>query len=91
MTMAANEIEQVKLPSEWYAWRVVRMLGEGAYGTVYQAQRRAGSKILTSAIKIIRVTAQGGELSGLATELGGKDYIVEYYRDIVDNYVREIT
>lgn len=88
--MAANEIEQVKLPSEWYAWRVVRMLGEGAYGTVYQAQRRAGSKILTSAIKIIRVTAQGGELSGLATELGGKDYIVEYYRDIVDNYVREI-
>ena len=88
--MAANEIEQVKLPSEWYAWRVVRMLGEGAYGTVYQAQRRAGSKILTSAIKIIRVTAQGGELSGLATELGGKDYIVEYYRDIVDNYVQEI-
>ena len=90
MTMAANEIEQVKLPSEWYAWRVVRMLGEGAYGTVYQAQRRAGSKILTSAIKIIRVTAQGGELSGLAAELGGKDYIVEYYRDIVDNYVQEI-
>ena len=42
-------------------WRIVRKLGEGSFGTVYEIQREEFGQTYTAALKIITVPRSGAE------------------------------
>lgn len=62
----------------WPGWRVVRELGRGSYGTVYEIQRQNGPYIEKSALKIIHVPENQSELEQLRIS-GLKEESTENY------------
>lgn len=46
-------MESIRIP--WNDWKVVRQLGKGSYGTVYEIERTIGSYTEKSAMKVISI------------------------------------
>ena len=83
-------MDQPKLPQKWSEWKLIEKIGEGAYGAVYKAERVAGTDLVYSAIKIIQIPREDTELNEMLRVLGKDASVREYYRDMVDGYIREI-
>ncbi len=77
-------------PSVWPEWRIVKQLGRGSFGVVYQAVRKDHNVESTSAIKVISIPSDSSEVDSLRSE--GLDYsgTKTYFKGIVDDFVREI-
>ena len=55
-----------KLPvSVWPEWKIIEKIGEGSFGKVYKAQRTEQGKIFYSAVKVITIPSNAGELSSV--------------------------
>ena len=80
----------VKLPETWKDWTLTELIGEGSFGTVYKAERRSGENVFFSAIKIIEIPRGQAELTHLMREMSGEDSAREYYRSMVEDYLKEI-
>ena len=47
-------MEEERYPSlPWQGWKIVKKLGRGGYGSVYQAQRNSAGVMEDAAIKVI--------------------------------------
>ena len=79
-----------RLPDNWKDWRLTGLIGQGAYGEVYRAERSAGDKNVTSAIKIVDIPSEEAEAEQLRRELPSGESIRRYYREIAEECVREI-
>lgn len=83
-------MDQILLPENWRSWKIREILGEGAYGTVYLAEKQIGSDVSTSAIKIISISPEKNEELALSLELGSQESVNKYYEDLAQTYIQEI-
>ncbi|MCR5107415.1 MAG: protein kinase [Lachnospiraceae bacterium] len=74
----------------WPEWSVVKQLGKGAYGVVYEAVRNDYSVESKSAIKVITIPSDEGELDSLRAEGFTEDDTRTYLSGIVNDFVGEI-
>ncbi|MDR1798113.1 MAG: serine/threonine protein kinase [Clostridiales Family XIII bacterium] len=82
------EIQNLK--AVWPDWEVEDLIGEGSFGSVYRARREVGGIISHAAIKAIRIPQNEGEVNRLRSEGFDTAAVREYYREMVENYKREI-
>ncbi len=83
-------MDHVALPESWNSWRILRELGEGAYGTVWLAEKKIGGDSSQSAIKIIQLSPKENEALALSMELGSRESVRKYFEDIAQSYIQEI-
>ena len=81
---------KIQLPNSWADWTLTEVIGEGSFGVVYKAERRSGANVFYSAIKIIEVPQGGVEVQHLLREMRDESSVRLYYRNIVEDYLKEI-
>ncbi len=74
----------------WPGWRVVRLIGHGNFGAVYEIQREVFGEIESSALKVISIPENGTDIDDLRVE-GLDDASITarfqgYLKDIVREY-----
>ena len=88
--MASYDPEQnndnISLPGEWSGWDVTELIGSGAFGTVYIAEKDGEE----CAIKIIRIPSDDSERAALIIESKNEQTAQLYLKDLVENYNTEI-
>ncbi len=78
------------LSGVWPEWQVVKKLGQGAFGTVYEAVRRDHNMESRAAIKVISIPQNESEIASLRSEGLTMDNAATYLKGIVDDFVGEI-
>lgn len=74
----------------WPEWTPVKQIGKGSFGVVYEAVRNDSHVESRAAIKVISVPADVSELDSLRSEGLDAGRSRAYFKDIVDDFVREI-
>ena len=74
----------------WPEWRVERLLGKGSYGVVYSAIREEGGLKSHTAIKVITVPNDPGEVKSLRAEGLDLQNTRAYFQKIVDDFTGEV-
>lgn len=77
--------------SVWPEWKIVEKIGEGSFGKVYKAQRMERDKAFYSAIKIITIPSNQSELKSLQSELGSEQSVKEYFQNLVEECIQEVS
>ena len=83
--MPFDTVEQI-----WPEWRVVKELGRGSYGIVYEAERVNAASAVHSAIKVIEIPASESELETLRSEGITGSEARTYFQEVVDQFADEI-
>lgn len=77
--------------SVWPEWKIIEKIGEGSFGKVYKAQRLERDKAFYSAIKIITIPSNQGELKSIRSEMGGDQPAREYFQNLVEECIQEVS
>lgn len=77
--------------SPWAEWKIVEKIGEGSFGKVYKAQRSERGKFFYSAIKVINIPGSQSELNCVRSEAGDDQSVREYFRNLVEECIQEIS
>ena len=85
-----NNMDFPQLPAGWSNWKIEEKIGEGTYGTVYKASRQIAGQTEFSAIKIVKIPNGEDEVNDILRIMKAEEAAEEYYRDLVNNYIREI-
>ena len=85
------EVEHERPISPWPEWRIVEKIGEGSYGKVYKAQRTEEGQSFYSALKVISIPSSRGELNTIRHETSNEDSAREYFRNLVDDCILEVS
>lgn len=81
-----------KLPiSVWPEWKIIEKIGEGSFGKVYKACRKEQGTIFYSAIKVITIPSNPGELSSVRSESPNEQSVKEYFKGLVDECIQEVS
>lgn len=83
--MADNILENV-----WPEWQIVRQIGKGSFGVVYEAVRTDHSIESHAAIKVISIPQNESEIESLRSEGLSEDATRRYLQGVVDEFVDEI-
>ena len=76
--------------SVWPEWKLVEKIGEGSFGKVYKAKRTERGRSFYSAIKIISIPGNKGELDSVRSEMNDEQSTREYFRNLVEDCIQEI-
>ena len=76
--------------SVWPEWNLTEKIGEGSFGKVYKAERKEGERTFYSAIKIISIPENKGELDSVRSEMDDERSTREYFRNLVEDCIQEI-
>ncbi len=76
--------------SVWPEWQLVEKIGKALLGKVYKAQRTERGRTFYSAIKIISIPGNKGELDSVRSEMNDEQSTREYFRNLVEDCVQEI-
>ena len=77
----------------WPEWQLIRELGRGSYGCVYEAVRDdygVSSSSSSTAVKIISIPQSESEYDSLRSEGLSDKKIRAYFGEILDDFVNEI-
>ena len=85
--MSIEELEEKGLVFE--GWHVIRFLGEGSYGKVYEIEREEFGVKSQSALKVISIPKNRNEISELMSEGMDEESASTYFRGFVEDFVRE--
>ena len=81
-----------KLPvSVWPEWKIIEKIGEGSFGKVYKAQRTEQGKTFYSAVKVITIPSNAGELSSVRSETPNEQSVREYFHGLVEECIQEVS
>ena len=73
-------------------WKLVRLIGEGSFGRVFEAQREGYGRVPNAAFKIITIPRNRDELKSIAAEEGqNTERVTQYFQGVVDEFVEEFT
>lgn len=75
----------------WPNWSIVRLLGEGSFGKVYEIMRSQYSIEEHSALKVITIPQSTAEIQSLKSEGMDDKSVTSYYMSIVNDFVQEIS
>lgn len=79
-----------RLDGIWQEWEIVRKIGQGSFGAVYEAVRRDHQVESRAAIKVISIPQNESEIDTLRSEGLGKDATRTYLEGVVNDFVSEI-
>lgn len=79
--------ENIRLP--WQDWRIVKYLGGGTYGNVYEIERNISGIQERAAVKIISRPKDTNEIESYYDNGYDKASIVASYEKEIQNYVQE--
>ena len=71
-------------------WEIVRLIGEGSFGKVYEIVRNNFGIEEHCALKVISIPQSKAELQSIKNDGMDEDSITEYYRGLVEDFVQEI-
>jgi len=74
----------------WPDWRIVRELGRGSFGEVYEIHRQNGSYLEKAALKVIRIPSNPSELLQLRADGLRVENTEQYYSRQVEDIRNEI-
>ncbi|MBR5134901.1 MAG: serine/threonine protein kinase, partial [Clostridia bacterium] len=74
----------------WADWEVVKLLGEGSFGKVYEVVRNRFGIEERSAVKVITIPSTPSEANSLRSEGMTDGDITAYYKGLVQDFVQEI-
>lgn len=74
----------------WPEWHIVKIIGSGSFGTVYEAVRTEHSVSGSAAIKVISIPKNKSEIDSLRSGGLSRDATRTYLRGVVDDFVNEI-
>lgn len=74
----------------WPNWKVVRLIGKGSFGRVYEIVRNYYGVEEHSALKVISIPNSDSELQSLRNSGMSDNEITEYYRGLIDDFTQEI-
>lgn len=74
----------------WPGWKIVREIGSGSYGKVYEIQRENGSWTEKAAMKVIRIPSNPIELEQLQLNGMSRESTEEYLAGYVHDIQKEI-
>ncbi len=75
----------------WPDWKISEIIGKGAFASVYRASRRDGSDWeKDAAVKIIRIPNSDSDLDMILAEGKTPEQAEMYFRDIVEDSLKEI-
>ena len=83
-------MEQDILSSVWPEWQVVRQIGRGSFGVVYEVVRRDYSVESHAAGKVISTPQNKSELDSLRAEGLSEEATRTYLQGVVNDFVSEI-
>ena len=78
------------LKKVWPEWELEKVIGSGAFGTVWQAVRHDIAGVTRAAIKIITVPGDDEDIEWIRSEGYAPEQTHDYLRKIVSDYVSEI-
>ena len=70
-------------------WTLTRLIGEGSFGRVYEAEREDFGMLYKAAIKIITIPQSHGEVISARAEGMSNESVTAYFRSYVEEIVRE--
>ena len=70
-------------------WTLVKLLGEGAYGKVYEAHREDFGTTYTAAIKVMTIPQSQSEVESARAEGMDDESVTSYFRSFVEDVVQE--
>ena len=73
------------------SWTLVKLLGEGAYGKVYEAHREDFGTTYTAAIKIMTIPQSQSEVESVRAEGMSEEAVTAYFRSMAEDVVQEFT
>ena len=79
--------EEIRLP--WTEWKIVKSLGSGTYGKVYEIERNISGMQEKAALKIISRPKDAGEVETYYDEGYDKAVIIASYENEIRNYLQE--
>ena len=74
--------------SVWPEWKITEKIGEGSFGKVYKACRSEQGTTFYSAIKVITIPSNPGELSSVRSESPNEQSVKEYFQGLVDECIQ---
>lgn len=70
-------------------WKLLRLLGEGSYGKVFEAERQDFGATYKAAVKIITIPQSQSEIINVQTEGMDAESVTTYFRGFVEEIVQE--
>ena len=70
-------------------WTLVRLIGEGSFGRVYEAQREDFGRVYKAAIKIITIPQSQSEIKSIEAELSEGNSVTAYFRGFIEELIDE--
>ncbi len=87
-----KKMNQDLLNQIWPGWTLVKKLGQGSYGGVYEIQRTLpGGRVERSALKKISIPRSQDEVDSLLAQSVSEKSISEYYQEELQKLVKEYT
>lgn len=90
--MDVREVMDVRkmIHKAWPDWEIVKLLGEGSFGRVYEVERRDLMGVSSAAIKIITIPQKESEINSLYAEGYTPDQTRTYLEKMVKGFGQEI-
>ena len=85
--MEMENFENIRLP--WTDWKIVKYLGGGAYGKVYEIERNISGMQERAALKIVSRPKDDSEIESYYNEGYSKAELIASYESEIQNYVQE--
>ena len=77
------------LKKVWPQWEIVRELGEGAFGSVYEVERKDIGGTFKAALKFMSIPKSQKEIQDAMTEGMDETTATTYFRSIMEDLVKE--
>ena len=71
------------------SWTLVKLLGEGAFGKVYEAHKEDFGTVSAAAIKIMTIPSSQSEVESARAEGMDEAAVTAYFRDMAEQVVQE--
>ncbi len=84
------ETIEKRLQSVWPEWEIVRQIGQGGYGAVYEAVRTDSNLTSRAAIKVISISQNSPEVTTLLSDGMTVEMTHAYMKNVVDGFINEI-
>lgn len=70
-------------------WKIKRLIGSGSYGKVYELERVEQETVYRSALKVVNIPQNEGDVKTRLAEGESPETIGTYYRDVARNLLNE--
>ena len=80
--------DSINIP--WSGWRIVRELGEGGYGKVYEIERTRSGITERAALKVIRIPKNRSEYESVSFSMDTEEELQEFFENKKEEVLGEI-